>query len=233
MKRIIISLAIIAVVGAIGLGATRAYFSDTETSTGNTFTAAKLNLELGQTSTLPFTVSGVVPSDNGTGTITLTNVDGSIPGRLSINWTKTIDVENDLIEPETQSYPRPAGCTSPGGTTADYDGNGGELDIFLQFAPFVDVNKDGTFNTGDIQLAYNGQSALHPNYRGGDLYYSGLDSYLTTWNNIMTLNGGDSVNIVIPWQFPTESTDCNYSQNMSMTDGLEFDMEFRLDQVTP
>lgn len=46
MKRIIISLSIIGVVAAIGIGATIAYFNDVETSTGNIFTAGTLDLKV-------------------------------------------------------------------------------------------------------------------------------------------------------------------------------------------
>jgi len=46
MKKIIKSLAILVVVGAIATGATLAYFNDTETSEGNTITAGSLNLQL-------------------------------------------------------------------------------------------------------------------------------------------------------------------------------------------
>ncbi len=49
MKKIIFSLAIIAAIGAIVVGATTAYFSDTETSTGNTFTAGNLDLKIDST----------------------------------------------------------------------------------------------------------------------------------------------------------------------------------------
>jgi len=45
-KKILISLAIIGVVAAITVGLTTAYFSDTETSTGNTFTAGAIDLEV-------------------------------------------------------------------------------------------------------------------------------------------------------------------------------------------
>ena len=44
-KKIISSLAIIAFVVAIAIGATVAYFRDTETSTGNKFVAGKINLQ--------------------------------------------------------------------------------------------------------------------------------------------------------------------------------------------
>ncbi len=44
MKKILISVSIIAGVAAIVVGATTAFFSDTETSTGNTFTAGAIDL---------------------------------------------------------------------------------------------------------------------------------------------------------------------------------------------
>lgn len=46
MKRIILSLALIGVVSAVAVGATRAYFSDTVTISGNTFTAGTLDLKI-------------------------------------------------------------------------------------------------------------------------------------------------------------------------------------------
>ena len=46
MKKILLSLAIIAVVGAVAVGVTGAFFSDTETSTGNTFTAGAIDLKV-------------------------------------------------------------------------------------------------------------------------------------------------------------------------------------------
>ena len=46
MKKILISLAIIAAAAAIIVGATTAFFSDTETSTGNTFTAGAIDLKI-------------------------------------------------------------------------------------------------------------------------------------------------------------------------------------------
>lgn len=46
MRKILVSLSIIAVVGAIAIGGTIAYFSDVETSTGNTFSAGTLDLQI-------------------------------------------------------------------------------------------------------------------------------------------------------------------------------------------
>src|SRR3989344_9269580 len=49
MKKILLSLSMIAVVGVVVLGATGAFFSDTETSTGNTFTAGAIDLTVDST----------------------------------------------------------------------------------------------------------------------------------------------------------------------------------------
>ena len=46
MKKILGSVGVLAVVGALVLGATGAFFSDTETSTGNTFTAGAIDLKV-------------------------------------------------------------------------------------------------------------------------------------------------------------------------------------------
>jgi len=46
MKKIILSLAIIGVVSIGAIGATRAYFSDTATISGNTFTSGTLDLQI-------------------------------------------------------------------------------------------------------------------------------------------------------------------------------------------
>jgi len=49
-KKILVSLSVIAAVAAIAIGGTIAYFSDTETSTGNTFTAGEIDLTVDNTS---------------------------------------------------------------------------------------------------------------------------------------------------------------------------------------
>jgi len=49
MKKIIISLSVIAAVAAVAIGATTAFFSDTETSKGNVFTAGAIDLTVDST----------------------------------------------------------------------------------------------------------------------------------------------------------------------------------------
>ena len=80
MKKIILSLAIVGVVGAVAIGGTIAYFSDTETSTGNTFTAGTLDFNIIDPVAAGhqvFDVSNMKPGDTVTKYIVVTN-DGSL-----------------------------------------------------------------------------------------------------------------------------------------------------------
>jgi len=47
------------------------------------------------------------------------------------------------------------------------------------------------------------------------------------------MTSGQSVDLVIMWQFPGEEPGGNYSQSMAMTDGLSFNVLTSLEQVTP
>lgn len=85
MKKILgLTVAALMVMGLVG-GGTWAFFSDTETSTGNTFIAGTLDLGLSNTSntsatgsiTGTFSSSNWAPGDNATGTLWINN-DGSI-----------------------------------------------------------------------------------------------------------------------------------------------------------
>jgi predicted ribosomally synthesized peptide with SipW-like signal peptide len=101
MKKILISLAIIAAVGAIGFGATRAYFSDTETSTGNTFTAGSIDLALSKGNGYDNTWAGAIKTfsnmapgqESDEFSIWFKN-DGSINGTLVVNVSG--NTENDV-----------------------------------------------------------------------------------------------------------------------------------------
>lgn len=66
MKKILVSLSMIAVVAAVGVGATRAFFSDTATSSGNTFTAGTLSLSVDGNHTIApgkFVIANIKPGD--------------------------------------------------------------------------------------------------------------------------------------------------------------------------
>jgi spore coat-associated protein N len=95
MKRILISFMTIAVVSALIGGGVYAYFSDTETSAGNTFTAGTLDLQVDGEN--PWTSTAITSADNMEPGVPVTPVDitcenvGSLTGDLYMRITGVTD----------------------------------------------------------------------------------------------------------------------------------------------
>lgn len=143
MIRILKSLLTIVAVGAIATSATSAYFSDTETSTGNTFAAGTLDLNVdgGNTNVVKFNVSNLKPGSQPSGAYTLANV-GSINGYLDLENISIVSAENGILDMEADA----------GDVTADK----GELEDVLNVRLFVDRDGDGWIGAGDT-VFYNGK----------------------------------------------------------------------------
>lgn len=130
MKRILVALVMIVCVAGLAVSSTGAFFSDTETSTGNTFTAGAIDLridntsyrsdanglpalsqnttwtiddlqnEVGQTIHRFFDFADLKPSDYGEDTISLHA--GSNDAYVCANVTLTSDDDNTATEPESE-----------------------------------------------------------------------------------------------------------------------------------
>ncbi len=87
MKKILISLSIVGAVAAIAIGATTAFFSDTETSTGNTFSAGTIDIAIDGTNpwTSHYSVGDLKPGETGNINFDITN-EGTNP----VNVSKTL-----------------------------------------------------------------------------------------------------------------------------------------------
>jgi len=174
MKKILISLAIIGVVAAIGVGATVAYFSDTETSTGNTFTAGTLDLNLdgANINVVKFTVGDVKPGDSGTGYWTLKNV-GSLLGYVDVKSISVVDEDVTCTEPEGIAE-ADVNCGGTGAGT-------GELGSKMNVTLFTDVDHDGTVDAGDGDVVvYTGKlNAIAGNYDQNISLAAGLTTYVS------------------------------------------------------
>jgi len=102
-KKILISLSVIGVVAAIAIGGTIAYFSDTETSTGNTFTAGVIDISVDGENpwTKTYTLADMKPSQTDYINFMIENM-GS--GANPVNVWKTIEVTSQetgvVSEPE-------------------------------------------------------------------------------------------------------------------------------------
>jgi len=125
-KKIILSLSVIGIVAAIAVGGTYAYFSDTETSTGNTFTAGSINLNDGLSVT-KFTLADLKPGDMGQGKYAISATSNNYWACMK----STIDTtpENGVLEAET------------GDATTEV----GELQNYLNFFVWNDRDGDGVY----------------------------------------------------------------------------------------
>lgn len=164
MKRIIISVIIILAVVSMTIKATTAYFSDTEASSGNTFSTGTLNLTLdgANTNIAKFNVSGMKPNDIQTGTWTIRNT-GSIDGYL--------DMHNIV---QTHS---PGTTTEPELTIEDPDV--GSLGDLLNINLFVDANNNGVLDNGETTIYSGLLSGLANTYDANIPLSAGSTNYIT------------------------------------------------------
>ena len=106
-NKILISVFVIGILAfSIGWG-TYSYFSDTETSTGNTFTAGTINLEVTESTSFVITVDNIAPGyDSGYYKWILKNV-GTLPGKVSVTFSVITNNENGIEEPEQAAESQP------------------------------------------------------------------------------------------------------------------------------
>jgi len=163
-KKILISLSVIGAVAAIVVGGTIAYFSDTETSTGNIFTAGTLDLQID--STCHYYQNGEPvdckdASDASFGDWDLTDLQDGVRKFFAFNDVKPGDWGEDTISLHVFDNPAWAcvqlgpltnddnGCNEPESDVDSTCGAGeGELGDNLYFTVWADVC-DGGENEGE------------------------------------------------------------------------------------
>ena len=201
-KRILISLAIIGAVSAIVVGVTTAYFSDTETSTGNTFSAGTLNLTMNDKDgeNVSFTFSNLKPGSQPKVKYILKNT-GSIDGYLDIENVSFESYENTCYEPEREAGD--ATC----GTGADQ----GELDDVLNLRMFLDYDGDGWIDTGEPVFFNDKIKNLPDHFELNELIPANGDTDFVAeiydwWNTSMD-NQAQSDSVVINMTFELAQTE--------------------------
>ncbi len=154
IKRLLASVTTLGALGVAVTAATSSFFSDSETSSGNTFAAGSIDLKLGGNFSSQFNGPSPSPAvfaladQNGT---TFFNFTDLKPGDVGGGWfdmqvssnpswacmktTLTGTPENVLIDPE-----------NPWDTTSASDS--GELQNHLSFALWNDVDGDGVYEPG-------------------------------------------------------------------------------------
>ncbi|MFC1846945.1 TasA family protein [Chloroflexota bacterium] len=204
MKKIMVSLMTIALVGIIMVGGVYAYFSDTETSTGNTWSAESLDLNLdgGNANVVKFTVSDVKPGDGDTGTWTVANV-GSLAGYLDLEVISVSEAIGATTDPEEADEPTGVDTT--------------QLGNYLLVHLFVDTNNNGSWDAGETDIFGTSAAPLAVNTiaasYGMDLSLaaSGGTNYITmTWSVAAATDNriqGDSVTLNMTFELQQRAAD--------------------------
>lgn len=244
-KKILLSLLTISVVIGVGVVATRAYFSDVETSTGNTFTAGGLDLKVdntcsynGVTCPMPtgiittwaatdlgaehkfFYFTDIKPGDHGEDTVSL-SVDNDAWLRLLI---KNI-VNDDVSCTEPEAVVEGAGCDGSGPTS-------GELRQNLLFTVWLD---QGT-TTGFQGKSDTGEGDNILNYSEPTLISErAINASGEVWNLAdyggLYLKGGETAYFGVSWRLPDTVGD--EVQTDSMTGDMEFQVQQYRNNLTP
>ena len=211
---ILISLLVIGTVAMVAGAGTLAYFSDTETSTGNTFTAGTLNLQVGDADPTDekISISDLKPGDSGNAADwTVTNT-GSITGFLSISISSITNNENGLTDPEQEA----------GDTTS----NEGELGSYLKVSIWLDMDQDGAWDSGDIALKSDGSIVTYEESQ--EKPYDYLNSYGGKSWGITSMASGDAFDFMVDYEFPPADND-----DTTQSDSAVFDITFSLEQTIP
>jgi len=215
MKKILFSLSVIAAAAAVITGGTLAYFSDTETSTGNSFAAGTLNLQVGSADPMTehMAFSSMKPGDAANAAAWLTKNTGSLAGKLTVAVSTITNNENACIESEGDST-----CTGPDG----------ELGANLKVAFWMDVDKSASWTSGDYYL--NSAGTKVPWTIAETLptaAYDILNNYSgKTWTDAQTniAGGSDAGNFRVEYDLPIATS------NIIQSDSSVFDITFTLNQ---
>lgn len=189
--------------GSVAIGATKAYFSDVETSNGNTFSAGTLDLNLdgGNTNVVKFTVSNMSPDDQRIGTWRVRNV-GSINGFVDLHNITVTNNENGCVEPES----------SAGDITCDNPGPGqGELQNLLSLSKlFWDNNCDGWVGAGETTIFDGKVGTIASDYDLNVSLNAGVEKCITGqfnwWNNGADDNKGQGDSLTLDMTFELGET---------------------------
>jgi len=202
MKKIMgLTIAALLIIGIVG-GGTYAYFSDTESSTGNTLSAATLDLKIngGDAAITTFNVSNVAPGDSASANSTLRNA-GSLTGEL--------DVATSAI------------TNTPYAGGGEFQDGTGDLGANAEIAMYVDIDMSGGPTAGDVGLKSDG-TTYDPSVA---LDYDVIDNYDTeNWDAVANMAIAVSYGYRVEWRVPTAVG------NAIQGDSVSFDVDFVLEQ---
>jgi len=210
-KKIIISLSIIAIAAVVAVGATRSYFSDTETSSNNIIQTGTVDVDVdGQNPWAgKFDWENIKPGDTKEITFVIHNI-GAYPIKLWKVIKNLTTEENGVNGPEQDWY-----SANNGGDPKN------DLDTAIVYEMYVDgqiaVEKEAGITLDKIKDYYMNlvklDKATDPSYTGPDPNGSGI------------LNPGGSITVVQRYHFKEDTG------NWAQSDKMAFDIEILAQQV--
>lgn len=209
MKKILFSLMAIAlVVGLVGAGAFAQFF-DTETSSGNTFTAGTLDLTLAESGKVAFPLPAK-PGDTASGTITVKN-EGNLIGSLYV--ASSYVTADGILQP----------TEFPADMTADQVASQLVITTFRVGGVVPPGVTEGVTTVEDIVCDPTGVSLFPPYADPTTGEENGLVGN-TGWIDYFDMNPNDSCDFVMALQFNP------LAGNDYQADGITWTIEFLLTQ---
>ena len=192
-KKMLLSLLVIGVVSVSAGAGTWAYFSDTETSEGNSFTAGTLDLVLTDATndgtdseTLTWVAGNMAPGEDGSATMTVTNV-GTLAGNLDISSIVVTNAPGTTPESEDTSV-----------------SENGELGANLNVDMFFDTNNDGVKDATETTIYSGVLDGIAAAYNLDESIGFGASTYITINYDLPTATGNDVQGDTVSLEFVVE-----------------------------
>ena len=224
-KKILMSFGVIAIVAAIAIGGTVAYFSDTETSTGNTFTAGSIDLkidldrdgvhvwdlkDLVAEADKFFNYTDVKPGDDGELTVSAHVYNNPAWGCFYVD--PNVDSDVTCTEPELSTVDPDCFVVGPATTN-------GELDDYLIFRIWKD-NGNNIWETGEPFMTYCGHTGLPgPEW----CYLNDINPAGEVWP-LGKMEGSTTYYFGVEWKLPSATG------NIVQSDSWGSDVSFYVEQ---
>ena len=233
-KPLLLAIGVLIAMSTVVIGGTGAFFSDIETASGNTFTAATLDLSVGSTidgveeieitndieNEVLFSVNSLHPGDSGV-------IDFDLSATEEVYVCVKADItseENGIIDPEDEA--------------GDHSTDEGELNNFIRVATFHDEAGDGIYGVDDEDLYEDPSGDIgYDLWEMDGLWFSVADNNLTNaWLRQETL-GNDELHAGLIYCFGDIDSEGNCTpdfmenSNLAQTDSLDVVFEFQAVQT--
>jgi predicted ribosomally synthesized peptide with SipW-like signal peptide len=205
-RKVLAAFLVVGLVATIAGGGLYAYFNDTETSTGNVFTAGTLDLKVNGTDTpvVHIEAGPIYPGWSKTYIWCLSNT-GSLDGKLWLEVTNIVNNENGVTEPEQ-------------GAPGENGGEPGELGQYLMVSIFV-------YNPTTSGGSYWGFAGHWLNDLTNSWHVYQLSHVLPSTSQGLIKAGDDKAYVKMTFTLSTDVGNCVQG------DSVSFDIVFHLDQA--